>query len=347
MRYRESIEKSAEYLRLALPLMTRQRAALHPISYAVWYEFVSGQNLPLARALQARMGDGTRLSEEQTEALYREHVVSSEQDHVQAQEVTTGLERVLGDMADTAELAGDQTARFDQSLMLWSQQLLGAAEQEQAAVMQALMAGTREMRDAVATLRDRLAANQAEIETLREAVTQARSEALVDALTGLANRRAFEQRLARCLADCEEPTGDLPCLVLGDIDFFKRVNDNYGHSFGDQVLKAVAKLLQDIGAPGQHMAARVGGEEFALLMPATALPEAQRVAERVRLGIAASRIKRAAASQALEGITLSLGVTQLQRGETASQFFERADHALYVSKRSGRNCVTALTGRIQ
>lgn len=344
MRYQDSMERSAEYLRLALPLMTRQRTALHPISYAVWYEFVSGRNAALIRALQERTLDGASLDEEGTVALYHEHVAAPVLEHDEARRVSEGLCRVLDNMASTAAQAGDQTARFDQSLLQWSRQLLESQGQDQAQQLQALVDSTREMREAMATLQRRLDANQAEIAALREEVNQARSEALVDALTGLANRRAFEQQLARCLSSVGDAPDRAPCLVLGDIDFFKRVNDSYGHSFGDQVLRAVAQSMKRL-TEEPSLAARVGGEEFALLLPEAGLAQAQALAEQLRSNIAASRIRRGESAQTLERVTLSLGVTQLSRGESANEFFERADRALYASKRSGRNCVTVLAAK--
>lgn len=343
MRYPDSMARSAEYLRLALPLMTKQRAALHPISYAVWYEFVSGRNLPLIKAVQERTRGGALLDEDDTASLYRQHVAEPVLDREDARRVSEGLSRVLDNMASTAAEAGDRTARFDQSLLEWSRQLLdeSALNAQAREQLQTLLGDTREMRQAMTALQQRLDASQSEIAALREEVSQARSEALVDALTGLANRRAFERRLASCLAEPPAQPEQGPCLVLGDIDFFKRVNDSYGHSFGDQVLRAVAQSIKRLaGEP--RLAARVGGEEFALLLPSADLGEAQALAEQLRGAIAASRIRRGDKEQSLERVTLSLGVTQLACGESANDFFERADRALYASKRSGRNCVTVL-----
>jgi len=346
MRYPDSMARSAEYLRLALPLMTKQRAALHPISYAVWYEFVSGRNLPLIKAVQERTRGGALLDEDDTASLYRQHVAEPVLDREDARRVSEGLSRVLDNMASTAAEAGDRTARFDQSLLEWSRQLLdeSALNAQAREQLQTLLGDTREMRQAMTALQQRLDASQSEIAALREEVSQARSEALVDALTGLANRRAFERRLASCLAEPLAQPEQGPCLVLGDIDFFKRVNDSYGHSFGDQVLRAVAQSIKRLaGEP--RLAARVGGEEFALLLPSADLGEAQALAEQLRGAIAASRIRRGDKEQSLERVTLSLGVTQLACGESANDFFERADRALYASKRSGRNCVTVLAAR--
>ncbi len=346
MRYPDSMARSAEYLRLALPLMTKQRAALHPISYAVWYEFVSGRNLPLIKAVQERTRGGALLDEDDTASIYRQHVAEPVLDREDARRVSEGLSRVLDNMASTAAEAGDRTARFDQSLLEWSRQLLdeSALNAQAREQLQTLLGDTREMRQAMTALQQRLDASQSEIAALREEVSQARSEALVDALTGLANRRAFERRLASCLAEPLAQPEQGPCLVLGDIDFFKRVNDSYGHSFGDQVLRAVAQRIKRLaGEP--RLAARVGGEEFALLLPSADLGEAQALAEQLRGAIAASRIRRGDKEQSLERVTLSLGVTQLACGESANDFFERADRALYASKRSGRNCVTVLAAR--
>lgn len=345
MRYRDSMSRSAEHLRAALPLMTRQRTALHPVSYAVWYEFVSGSNPGLSRALQAATQGGTTLDETQTWALYRNHVCDAPLDPAQAQRVSEGFSRVLDTMADSAAQARGETARFDHSLTHWVGQLLdNPPAQTQAEVLQELLAGSREIRSAMSTLQQQLDSSQGEIGMLREEVQRARSEALVDALTGLANRRAFEQQLSACMLPPGGPEVHAPCLVLGDIDFFKKVNDSYGHSFGDHVLRAVAQTLKAVAAQSA-LPARVGGEEFALLLPSAGLLEAQKLAEQMRASVAASRIRRGELSKSLERVTISMGVTQLSRGESANDFFERADRALYASKRSGRNCVTVLAAR--
>jgi len=112
MRYADSMARSAEHLRAALPLMTQQRAALHPASYAVWYEFVSGINPALNQALNAKTAGGQTLDEAQTWALYREHVC--ELDPATGERISAGLSQVLEGMAAYAAEAGQQSARFDQ-----------------------------------------------------------------------------------------------------------------------------------------------------------------------------------------------------------------------------------------
>ncbi|WP_077035833.1 GGDEF domain-containing protein [Pelomonas sp. KK5] len=339
MKYLESKSRSAEHLRAALPLMTRQATALHPISYAVWYEFVSGGNPDLAREIEQLTHDGTTLDDACTRALFRRHV--AEPDNEAARQLNDGLTRMLESIAASATQAGEDTARLDGSLSGWVDQLLAQAEEPsqaaapatQAELLQQVVADTREIRQVMGSLQQQLDASQGEIQRLREEVQRARSEAFVDALTGLANRRAFEQRL--------EAAGSPCALVLGDIDFFKNINDSFGHAFGDQVLRAVAQTLQQACTGGDALAARVGGEEFALLLPGLGLEQARMLADHLRQKVSLGRVRRGGQSESIARVTISLGVAERRPGESSGEFFERADRALYASKRDGRNRVTA------
>ena len=116
-------------------------------------------------------------------------------------------------------------------------------------------------------------------------------------------------------------------------------HDTYGHVFGDQVLRVVAQVL-GANVKGQDTAARIGGEEFAILLPATPLAGAQVLAGRIRATIAASSIRRQGKHEVIERVTASFGVAHLKPGESAVALVERADAALYAAKAAGRNRVT-------
>ena len=340
MIYQDTIERSTEYLRQALPLMARQDAALHPVSYAVWYDYVSQRTPALRTAVERHLQQNGRLDESSTQALYRQHI--AEIDPQAAQRITDGFHRVLTGMAESAAQASDQTERFGTSLSRLGERLSTADAGNDALDLTEMLEGTREMSQAMRVLQSRLAESQLEIAGLREEVRRARHESLLDALTGLANRRAFDQRLAACIA-ASDVAGETsaPCLVVSDIDHFKRINDDFGHNFGDQVLRAVGEILKAC-APGECMAARIGGEEFALLLPSTNLKEAQGLAEKVRRAVASSRIRRQGAQETLARVTLSLGVTLHRTGENMREFLERADRAMYASKSGGRDRVTVM-----
>jgi diguanylate cyclase (GGDEF)-like protein len=162
--------------------------------------------------------------------------------------------------------------------------------------------------------------------------------AMRDPLTGLANRRGYAEGAAAALAASAAHGAPLALLAL-DLDHFKRVNDTHGHAAGDQVLVTVARLIGGAMRDGD-LAARLGGEEFTLLLPGADAAQAHAVAERVRLAIAATPIK--IDSGAVLTQTVSIGISLLLPGETALEAAqERADAALYRAKELGRNRTVA------
>ncbi|CAM3825613.1 GGDEF domain-containing protein [Roseateles saccharophilus] len=335
MRYVVSVDKSAELLRLAIPLMSRQATALHPVSYAVWYEYVALSNPGLRKAVDESLSEHGRLDEAKTYAIHRRHI--AEVDPATAEQIADGFERVLTGVSHSATAAGTQAERYAQALGSLQAGLAHAAEEPVAEILR----HTAKMAQAMADLQSRLKESQREILDLRSEVHRARHESLVDALTGLANRRAFDQQLATCLLAPNAASGAAgqPCLIMADIDHFKRVNDSYGHAFGDKVLKAVAQVLSSVAADAGTVA-RIGGEEFAILLPATPMARAEQLAERIRFTVASSCIRRSTGEE-IDSVTVSLGVVAAQPQQLPNELLARADTALYVSKQGGRNRVTA------
>jgi len=165
---------------------------------------------------------------------------------------------------------------------------------------------------------------------LQEKIGKLNQQAQTDALTGLANRRAMQDVLARW-EDAEKAFA----VVSMDIDHFKRVNDTFGHAAGDETLRAIAQLMQQ-NSRSNDLPCRVGGEEFVLLLPNSSLQAAIDVAERLRASI------DAAAIETVGHLTVSLGVALWHPGtDSIAVVLERADQLLYQAKQNGRNCVVA------
>ncbi|MCG5054028.1 MAG: diguanylate cyclase [Myxococcales bacterium] len=162
--------------------------------------------------------------------------------------------------------------------------------------------------------------------------------ALKDPLTGLYNRRHFDERLAMACAAAQRH-GEPFALVLADVDDFKRVNDTYGHGTGDLVLRQVADILHT-RARREDEVFRYGGEEFALVMRNTPLAGAAEGAERMRAAVALASVETDGVSV---GVTLSLGVAAFRPGDTPEGLFDRSDRALYEAKHEGKNRAVTLS----
>ena len=157
-----------------------------------------------------------------------------------------------------------------------------------------------------------------------------------DPLTQLGNRGAYDHAVETEVYRADRHKTPLSMLVI-DIDFFKRINDDYGHLVGDQVLKKVAQML-NAQVRKSDLAFRYGGEEFVILMTNTHSDAAHTIAERIRSKIAAAVVN---IMEQTIPVTVSIGVSEFQHGESASTLFHRADQALYQAKHDGRNQVKA------
>lgn len=160
------------------------------------------------------------------------------------------------------------------------------------------------------------------------------AEARTDPLTGLPNRRAFDDELVRRLAEWKRK-GALFCLLLVDLDHFKELNDRHGHPAGDQVLRQLAEVLLTT-LREMDLAARIGGEEFAVLLPSTNLSDAMRVSQRLRAAVADAPLE-IAPGQTIK-LTISIGLTAVRPGDHPLLLLRRADQALYAAKQAGRDC---------
>lgn len=159
--------------------------------------------------------------------------------------------------------------------------------------------------------------------------------ATTDPLTGTATKRSFDAQFERSLQQARQ-SGAALSLVLVDIDHFKRLNDELGHAVGDQALASMARAVAGVLPPGASLY-RVGGEEFAVLMPGLVRGDALARAELIRDAVASQPLRH---SGELVPLTVSLGVAQLGDGEASAEVYARADQLLYKSKRGGRNRVS-------
>ncbi|SEQ59723.1 diguanylate cyclase (GGDEF) domain-containing protein [Amphritea atlantica] len=175
----------------------------------------------------------------------------------------------------------------------------------------------------------------AENKALRRALEAEKERAFRDSLTGIANRRAYEQRLEEEINRSNR--SDKPfSLLVWDIDNFKQINDRFGHQIGDQILIAIAGELNS-QVRSCDFSARFGGEEFVSIIPDCPLSQAYNIAEGLRSKIAGKSI---ATSQGDIHVTLSCGIAEFTPNSDANELFERADQALYQAKKQGKNRIS-------
>lgn len=189
----------------------------------------------------------------------------------------------------------------------------------------------------VENMQSRLQLLEQESGDLRQLILEKNKEAMVDVLTEIPNRLAYEKKAAEEIARCKRFSVPLS-MAVWDVDLFKQVNDTHGHKVGDKVLKAVAQLLSARMRETDFIA-RYGGEEFVMFLPGADENKALELADTLREKIAACNFKH---RSGIVRITASCGITSFSKGDSHESMFERADRALYAAKDSGRNrCMVA------
>jgi diguanylate cyclase len=324
--------------------ITRLNLFPTPEHYRLWYTALNGGNTALSQELQRMEAQKISFTPDVTSYLYNKYFPAPDA------EGAAGVEEakeILGTvMKLVAEFSGDTVAynqKIDQHALKLVKTADGAATKSGAVggLLQEIVTQLQEIKSTGTNFSEKLDSSREEIESLRKNLEKATAESRRDFLTGIPNRRAFDETISGHAETCEKQLKDL-CLLMIDIDHFKKFNDTWGHQTGDEVLKVVAKALS-ANIRGSDMVARFGGEEFAVMLPGTPINGALVVAENIRKTIANSKLKRKESQADLGQITVSIGVARYRLGEedTIPFLIKRADEALYSAKRAGRNRVSA------
>ena len=322
--------------RKALELMEAHRVWPTVRNYNLWLHYVMEANGPLAQEIDRLLAAGEAITETVGETLAAQFLPEAKVNGgiLEAGDV---LSAELTSVSRAIESAQRSTEEYGQELATASQRL--SDEKQVKAVVENLAAATQKVQAENKTLESQLAETTAELGRLRENLDQVRRDAMTDGLTGLTNRKAFDERLATACADSENQNQPMALAII-DIDHFKGFNDAWGHQIGDQVLRYVSSVIGRMGGP-PRVAARYGGEEFAIIFPNEGGRTAMAVLEEIRTEVSSRSLKRRSTNEDLGAITVSAGYAERLKGETMVSLVERADAALYASKHAGRNRTTA------
>ena len=331
--------RTIEYGMQALAHVRKHRTSAEPLAYEVWYEHVSGRHRKLSGALRSRLESGPVTDRDLGElhANYLSSLRVSEKIGRAGADAQAHMETVLGVIGAALEsLAGCDASLGDAVRRIAEPQ---ASPQEMRASLGLVMSATRRIGEANRDLETKLRQSQASIALLQSELETTRDEAMTDGLTGLLNRRAFDEQLKARISKAGA-TGTPLSLLMLDIDHFKLFNDSHGHVVGDQVIRLVGSCIKGrLGTP--DVPARYGGEEFAVISLGRNLPDAVSLAEDIRRKIDGYEIVQQGTQRSLGRVTVSIGATCLGADDTADRLIQRADDCLYAAKRSGRNRVSA------
>ncbi|HET8728524.1 MAG TPA: GGDEF domain-containing protein [Alphaproteobacteria bacterium] len=339
MSHSRSLEQASGFARAALDRMIQLGIPPEPENFAIWYAYFSDSMPELRRTIDILLSNGQEFTEERNRELYA-RFIGFDREGEAISVANRRIQEALGSVMRLLDAAGRDNSRYGDNLASLSARLDAGSEIRQLRrIVEALAEETRAMAVYNRRLGCELTATSQQMVKMQVDLESVRKEAMTDALTGLANRKSFDLGLREAVAAALEGGRPL-CLLMVDIDHFKKFNDSYGHQTGDEVLRLVARVLKD-SVKGQDTAARYGGEEFAIVLPDTALNDAVTVAERIRDRMSSRQIIRRNKGETLGSITLSIGAAQFDPGEPMTRLIRRADAALYTAKRTGRNRVSS------
>jgi diguanylate cyclase len=333
-----NFEQTVAILRSAIPRMSEHKIPMTPANYAVWFSYLSEADPELRHEMQALLQRETPISADDMEALHERYVKQRDEQVASARDALSQVVDAL--MQQIGEADGHQNA-FSDEMRNVAEGLSGEVTGDSLGILinRALEATSLAL-ERGAAMKQKFSDLAVEMNQVRGELARSQQEARIDALTGQFNRLAFQEELSRLAHDAQDDAHP-PCLLLLDIDFFKQVNDTYGHPGGDEVLQAVAHKVRSTVRP-DDIVARYGGEEFAILLRDTPRSACMALAESVRLHIATHAIQLSAelGFSHTVSVTASLGGAWYRVSESIETLVERADRALYQSKDSGRNRVS-------
>ncbi len=314
-----------ELAKETLAFMAKNQIAVTPKNFEDWF-FV------LCKAKE----EEHLLTDQNLFILYEDYLKDKPQilNDFEAKQVSQELKDVASDSEDIVSLMDNNIEKHKRYIQD-SKEMIKTKDEDK---LNELYSKIDALEQENSLLKEKIAKNIQKLDSLQNKFHEFKKLGYEDPLTGLANRRGFEEDLQTLMA-----AGGPLYLVYLDIDNFKSINDTYGHSVGDEVLKDVGEILNNFIRKDTR-AYRLGGEEFAILIPNVSEENSYKIAERIRKVIENHniRLKDGDKEEKIISYTASFGITGYKEGESMDEFVDRADKAMYQAKKAGKNRVVIL-----
>jgi diguanylate cyclase len=334
-------ERTQALAKSALALMAERAVAPSPENFQLFYAYAAGDNPAVSRTM------GELIAQQKP---FTPQVLDDLRDRFfRTVKLDAAIETIGADAAGTMKTVLDRLAAAERDTEDYGRQLSAASGElvgdhspaHLEKLVTSLLSATKAMETRTKSLEEELQRSSHEVSELRTKLADVRRESLLDPLTGIRNRKAFDIELADAV-DQARRSAEPVSLFMCDIDHFKSFNDTWGHQTGDQVLRLVAQCLSE-NVKGRDTAARYGGEEFAVILRRTSLSAALTLAEQIRASVESKRLVKRSTGETLGRLTISIGVAEFVKNDGAADILQRADACLYAAKNSGRNRVVGQT----
>ncbi len=319
--------------------MMKHHVAATPANYALWYTYVDNTIPRLNQEMDVVLDNFGLCPPASGDYLYKQFIASKAETSVG--DLRANIELLVSEVASSMSDTMTDTTAFE-AIIDKSFRDLERVENENLSIeevmtlIRQLVSESRDIRHSTRFLNSQLKNASEEITRLKTQLAEVQKDALFDGLSGLYNRRSFDDDLSAMLHAQQSIS-----IVLLDIDHFKTYNDDFGHLFGDTVIRALAKRIQSSCREG-ITTYRFGGEEFALLVPNRSLRSARQFADALRRSIEKLSVRDRRTGMQVGNITASFGVAESEPNDTLDMLIDRADKMLYEAKNLGRNRVMPL-----
>lgn len=339
MLYDDEIDFASGLAEKAFVRLKQEALPPSPSNFEVWYVYYAKTNAELKAEIDELKKEAGEITTADCRTLYEKYLSDTRNQEMVAK-AGDEIQSTLQDVSGLMDNMRSATSEYSGTLEGVSEKISNAETPEDLKdIMDGVAEDTAKMVKQNKKLEEQLDKSSVAMEELQKDLDRVRKEAMTDGLTGLSNRKSFDEQIESMVQKCNDE-GEILTLLMLDIDHFKAFNDNYGHQVGDQVLRLVSHTLTD-GVKGKDVAARYGGEEFVIILPNTNMNAGIAVGDNLRKAMANKEVINRSSGENLGRITMSVGVAQYYAGESVEGLIERADAALYTAKHNGRNQVAA------